>query len=77
MAVRTFVECANSPDHQFGRYPADYTLFEVGEFDDEDAHIEIYGTKKNLGNGLEHQRPADLAIPGQQDLLDTIPTNGL
>lgn len=32
-AVRTFVNCVNSPDHAFGRNPEDYTLFELGSFD--------------------------------------------
>lgn len=27
MATRTFSDCANSHDHQFGRNPADYILF--------------------------------------------------
>ena len=37
MAERTFGDCINSADHQFGQHPDDYTLFELGAFDDEDA----------------------------------------
>lgn len=33
-ALRTFADCCNDKDHQFGKHPADYTLFNVGEFDD-------------------------------------------
>ncbi len=34
MAVRTFGDCVNSDDHQFGAHPEDYTLFLIGTFDD-------------------------------------------
>jgi len=34
MAVRVFSDMCNSDSHQFGAHPADYTLFDLGEFDD-------------------------------------------
>ena len=37
MALRTFQQCVNSTDHQFAASPSDYTLFELGTFDDETA----------------------------------------
>lgn len=40
VALRIFTDCANSDQHQFGANPSDYTLFRIGEFDDEDAKIE-------------------------------------
>ncbi len=33
-AVRVFSDMCNSPDHAFGKHPEDYTLFEIGTFDD-------------------------------------------
>lgn len=34
VAIRTFGDCVNSPDHNFGRHPEDYSLFCIGSFDD-------------------------------------------
>jgi len=39
MAIRTFTDCVNDPNHAFCRNPADYTLFCLGEFDDNDGQI--------------------------------------
>lgn len=37
MAIRTFKDCVNSEEHQFGQHPEDYILTHVGTFDDETA----------------------------------------
>lgn len=34
-AQRMIADVVNSPDHSFHRHPADYQLFELGEFDDQ------------------------------------------
>lgn len=52
-AIRAFTDCANDPNHQFGRHPADYTLFELGSFDDSNAGFALYDTPKNIGKALE------------------------
>jgi len=52
MAQRAFGDCANDPKHQFGANPADYTLFELGEYDDWDGEITTLPTQKNLGKAL-------------------------
>lgn len=53
MATRTFKDCINSEDHQFGRNPHDYTLFLLGNFDDQKGTFDMRETKESLGNGLE------------------------
>lgn len=40
MALRTFTDCAIDPEHQFGRHPADYTLYHVGTFDQDTCQVE-------------------------------------
>lgn len=54
LAIRQFSAAANKEGHDFQDYAADYTLFEVGDWDDStcisvnlDAHI-------NLGTALSH-----------------------
>jgi len=51
MAARTFSDCCNSDQHQFGANPADYTLFELGDFNQESGHIEPH-PPTSLGNGV-------------------------
>lgn len=38
-AIRSFREAANDPEHQFARFPGDYTLFKIGEFDPETGQL--------------------------------------
>lgn len=38
-ALRTFKDCCNDPEHQFGKHPEDYTLFDVGQYDDDTGEI--------------------------------------
>lgn len=55
MAIRTFGDCINSQEHQFGKHPADYTLYQIAEFDD-DTGIPT-PDKKTIHNGLELKKP--------------------
>ena len=52
IATRAFKDSINSDDHTFGKHPSDYTLFQLGSFDDHDASLEP-ADKKSLGNGVE------------------------
>ena len=55
MAQRVFSDCVNSEDHQFGRHPADYTLFHLGTFDDITGEFEPHrNVKQSLGSGVEY-----------------------
>lgn len=64
-AVRAFGDCVNSKDHQFGAHPGDYSLFEIGEFDDSKGKLLELDTRNNLGNGVMFVVPDD-----QPDLFD-------
>ena len=57
IAIRTFTDCVNDPDHAFGRNPKDYTLMCLGTFDDTKAQITLLQTMKPLGNGLSFLSP--------------------
>ena len=39
MAVRTFTDCCQDPEHTFGKHPEDYTLFDLGQYDDSTGTI--------------------------------------
>ncbi len=52
MAVRSFSECVNDREHMFGKHPSDYTLFELGSFDDSSGCITA-DVKRTVHNGVE------------------------
>lgn len=73
-AIRAFADMANDYDHQVGRHPTDYTLFELGYFDDTDATFEAHDAKIPLGIALEYAKSMDLR---QKDMFrGTGPDNG-
>jgi hypothetical protein len=52
MAERAFRQMVNQEGHQFEASPADYTLFHIGEYDDQNASITPC-VPKALFNGVE------------------------
>ncbi len=53
MAMRIFGDCVNSKDHQFGAHPQDYTLFDIGSFDDRTGIVGDLDSRCVCANGLE------------------------
>lgn len=49
MAARAFADCADLPDHAFGRNPEDYTLYHLGAFNDDSAVFTLLPQAVNLG----------------------------
>jgi len=78
MAVRTFTDTLNDPNHAFAKHPEDYTLFHIGTFDDSNAVIELKQSKVPIGNGTDFQSPSTLDDPQVNviheriDILDEI-----
>lgn len=52
-ATRAFKASIASPDHQFALNPGDYTMFGIGEFDDDSGVVSTYDVFVNLGNGAQ------------------------
>jgi len=74
MALRAFSDCVNDKEHNFGRHPEDYTLFNIGEFDDSNAEV-TWQTPKSMGNGIEY-----IKLDTQPDLFkehNIVPFDGL
>lgn len=69
MATRVFADCVNDyPNHQFSKNPQDYTLFTIGQFDDNTAKIKTEKMILSLGNGLEFQVPdSEVAYDAQNN----------
>ncbi len=70
VAVRIFGDCVNSDDHQFGKHPGDYTLFELGSFDDSVCVVSCTPSAVKLVNGLEVVRAE---VVSAQQVLDLPP----
>jgi hypothetical protein len=67
-ATRAITDCVNDNNHQFGRHPSDYTLFQLGEFDDILGEFKM--DKKSLGCLIEYKTQLDLCDDSAQ--LDLI-----
>lgn len=67
MAIRGFTDAVNDPESQVGKHPKDYTLFQIGTFDDNTGIITPLQTNKPLGNGLHFVVKSD--NPDQPSLL--------
>jgi len=78
MAVRAISDCVNDPSHAFGQHPEDYTLFQLGSFDDQTGMI-TSDTKFSLGNCIEFRLAQDLSqldLPVGPGVLDTASNGG-
>jgi len=58
-ATRAFEESCNDPQHQFNKHPEDFTLFELGTYDDNTAAFESGATPYALGKALEYIKGMD------------------
>lgn len=52
-AIRAFTDTIADRSTQFSKHPADFTLFEIGEYDDQKGTLTQYETKQNLGLALD------------------------
>lgn len=49
VALRAFQGAANDPSHEMGRHAEDFTLFQIGEFDDENGVLTPSAQHMNCG----------------------------
>ncbi len=67
-ATRAFSDMVNNPEHQFGLHPEDYTLFEIGTFDDRDCKLLQLKSFITHGVGLAFLAP-DVSARPKLDLV--------
>lgn len=61
-ALRAFESASNQEGHDFNIYAADYTLFEIGEFDQDLGELQPYAAPNNLGTALQFKTPAQVNL---------------
>jgi len=85
-AIRAMSDTLQSTEHQFSKHPADFTLFEIGTYDEETGKLFSLPAYINLGTCLELQArisppspAAPLSVAGQAptnsaqlDLIDRV-----
>jgi hypothetical protein len=76
LAMRSFETAANSGEHDFSKYAADYTLFEIGHYDDATAQLVALEAFSNLGTALTFIRQHSTEYP-VADLADQDINRGL
>jgi len=67
VACRMFRQVCANQEHQFARFPEDYTLFHIGEFDAVTGHLVPLETPHSLGVAVmfrPHQAPKALEVVG-------------
>lgn len=62
-ALRSWAATANDPSTQIYANPGDFTLFEIGEWNDETGVIHMYEAKINLGLALEFKSKPENITP--------------
>ena len=68
-AVRVFSDMVNDDSHAFGKHPEDYTLFEIGTFDDREGKLLQLKQSITHGVGVAFLR-SGLVDPAQLSLVD-------
>ncbi len=59
LALRIFATAAQDPTQEISRWPDDFTLFEIGSFDDNTGTITNHDAKVSLGLANQFQRNND------------------
>lgn len=52
-ALRSFADIVQDKNSAIGKHPQDFTLFEIGEYDDSCAKFNLYDTPVSLGVAIE------------------------
>lgn len=80
-ALRAWMDIVNDEKSAFNKHPEDFTLFEVGEYDDEKGQFKNLLTPHSLGvatevhRGYEHPGPTtDSDMKGVSRLLGATPS---
>lgn len=60
MAIRIFEAATNQEGTPVFQHAADYTLFELGEFNDQAGAITTLDTPRSMGLAIEYQKPPDI-----------------
>lgn len=52
-ALRSFMDAVQKPDHEFNKHPEHFSMFVIGEFDQQSARVTLLPSPELLGNAWE------------------------
>lgn len=58
--IRTFDDLVNDPKSEIGRHPEDYTLYLLGDYDDQTGQCTMKDPTAALGNGKQMVRQSSM-----------------
>jgi len=61
-AIRSFTDAVGNSESQFCTHPEDYTLFEIGEWDDQEGCYTMHEAKISLGCAIEFREQAQVRL---------------
>lgn len=67
-AIRSFETAANDAGSDFHKYGADYTLFEIGTFDEHTCELTPLESKINLGLAITFLRPIEAPMTAYPEI---------
>ncbi len=57
-AIRALTDLVRDPTHNFAKYSEDFTLFELGSYDDVNSKFDLLNTPHSLGILVEFKSPS-------------------
>ncbi len=63
-AIRSFMDAAQDEGHEFAKHAEDYTLFYLGEFDQQSGNFAMLEAHESMGNALEYSTKGLTAVAG-------------
>jgi len=64
-ALRHFIDLAQDEKTSIAKHPEDYTLFEIGEYDDQNGQLTSLPTPQSRGVAIEYVESRITSIPKQ------------
>lgn len=71
-AIRAFIDTCNDIEHTFFRHAEDYTLFYLGEYDDQNASFNLPITPEPIGKAIEFKKVQDLIGPDEKEKMQML-----
>lgn len=72
-AIRSFSTAAQDAKHDFGKYGEDYTLFELGEWDDNNGKFNSHLTPIPVGKAIEFVKDIANELPTVSGVMGNPP----
>jgi len=62
LALREITDAANNPEHQFGKYPEDYVLFHLGQYDEDKGMFTQDEAPQSMGVVIEFKSQLEMPL---------------